>query len=161
MIRLALAQVNPTIGDLEGNASIVTRAISDAMAQGADVVAFPELVITGYPPDDLLLSPAFITDSNQALEHAAKATDGITAIVGCIDQSEGRLYSAAAFLARGRVQAVYHKHHLPNYGVFDERRGTDQLWIACETREKDKAQLEEAIRQAVADEIGLMPAQVC
>lgn len=122
MIRLALAQVNPTIGDLEGNASIVTRAISDAMAQGADVVAFPELVITGYPPDDLLLSPAFIADSKQALEHAAKATDGITAIVGCIDQSEGRLYSAAAFLTRGRVQAVYHKHHLPNYGVFDERR---------------------------------------
>ncbi|MEX2588351.1 MAG: NAD+ synthase [Actinomycetota bacterium] len=122
MIRLCLAQVNPTIGDLEGNASMLKRAIAGARAQGGDLVAFPELVITGYPPDDLLLSAAFVADSRRALESVAEATDGITAIVGCVDRSEGRLYSAAAFLTNGRVQGVYHKRHLPNYGVFDERR---------------------------------------
>ena len=122
MIRIALAQVNPTIGDLPGNSAIVRRYIRDAANLGADVVAFPELVITGYPPDDLLLKKSFLSDSRRALEEVAASTDGISVVIGCIDEDASRLYNSAALLAGGRIKGVYHKHHLPNYGVFDERR---------------------------------------
>jgi NAD+ synthase (glutamine-hydrolysing) len=122
MVRVALAQVNPTIGDLEGNTALVLRYLGEAKSLGADVVAFPELVVTGYPPDDLLLKKSFIADSRNALEVIAEATSGISAVVGCLDQQHGRLYTAAALLSNGRVTGMYRKHHLPNYGVFDERR---------------------------------------
>ncbi|HEX2054755.1 MAG TPA: NAD+ synthase [Actinomycetota bacterium] len=122
MIRIALAQVNPTIGDLPGNAGLILRYIDQARAAGADVVAFPELVITGYPPDDLLLKKSFLRDSRKALDDIAAATHGIAAVVGCADEKEGRLYNSAALLAGGQIKGMYHKHHLPNYGVFDERR---------------------------------------
>ncbi len=122
MIRVALAQVNPTIGDLRGNAGLVARGIQDASAAGADLVAFPEMVITGYPPDDLLLKRSFLRDSRQALESLSALCRGISAVVGCVHEEGGRLYSAAALLAGGLVRGVYKKHHLPNYGVFDEKR---------------------------------------
>ena len=122
MIRIALAQVNPTIGDLTGNAALVSRFIEQARDAGADVVAFPELVITGYPPDDLLLKRTFLRDSRRALEEVAAAATGISAIIGCTDEKDDRIFNSAALCAGGRIKGMYHKHHLPNYGVFDERR---------------------------------------
>jgi NAD+ synthase (glutamine-hydrolysing) len=122
VIRIALAQVNPTIGDLDGNAGIVAGGIHDAKAAGADIVAFPEMVITGYPPDDLLLKKSFLRDSRQALESLAPLCGGITAVVGCVHEEGGHLYSAAALVVGGQVRGIYKKHHLPNYGVFDEKR---------------------------------------
>ena len=122
MVRIALAQVNPTIGDLVGNAALVQRYIEQARAAGADVVAFPELVITGYPPDDLLLKRSFVADANAALESIASTTSGIAAVIGFVDESNGRLHNAAALISDGKIRGVYRKQHLPNYGVFDERR---------------------------------------
>jgi NAD+ synthase (glutamine-hydrolysing) len=121
-LRVALAQINPTVGDLEGNRRLIERAIGDATAAGADLVALPELAVTGYPPEDLVLRPSFVTDNLRTLEALAPAATGITAIVGFVDREEGRIFNAAAVIAGGRVQAVYHKHLLPNYGVFDEKR---------------------------------------
>lgn len=123
MIRIALAQVDTTTGDLEGNALIVRKAVDEAKSHGADLVAFPEMVLTGYPPDDLLLSGAFISDTARALEEVAGSIQGISAIVGCVETgAPGYLYNAAAVASEGRVRAIYRKHVLPNYGVFDERR---------------------------------------
>ncbi len=121
VVRLALAQVNPVVGDLPGNAQKVIDSIARARSQGADLVAFPELVLTGYPPEDLLLRPEFIDQNQAALEEVARATRGITAIVG-FAQRAGDVYNAAAIAHDGSIAAVYQKSHLPNYGVFDEVR---------------------------------------
>ncbi|MDQ4149103.1 MAG: NAD+ synthase [Actinomycetota bacterium] len=121
-MRIALAQVNTTTGDLNGNAEIVRQAIREAQQLGADLVALPELVITGYPPDDLLLNKAFVRDSESALLDVARGVEGIVAIIGFPEASAGALYNSAAVAADGAVRAVYRKHKLPNYGVFDERR---------------------------------------
>jgi NAD+ synthase (glutamine-hydrolysing) len=121
-IRVALAQINPTVGDLEGNRRLIERAIADARAAGADLVALPELAVTGYPPEDLVLRPSFVTDNLRTLEALAPSADGITAVVGFVDRDGDRIFNAAAVIAGGRVKAVYHKHLLPNYGVFDEKR---------------------------------------
>ncbi len=86
------------------------------------MVAFPEMVITGYPPDDLLLKKSFVADANAALETIASTTSGIAAVIGFVDENNGRLYNAAALISDGNIKGVYRKHHLPNYGVFDERR---------------------------------------
>lgn len=127
MFRLALAQINPTVGDLEGNAGLVREEIERARAVEADLVAFPELVVTGYPPEDLLLKPSFISANEQALRKLAAEVSGITAVIG-FAHLDGDLYNAAAVCADGEVKGVYHKHYLPTYGVFDEdryfRRGT-------------------------------------
>src|SRR3989440_1257821 len=120
-MRIALAQVNPTVGDLSGNARLVIDGIERAREAAADIVCFPELVITGYPPEDLLLKPSFVRDNLAQLEIVAHATKGISAVVGFVDE-EGDIYNAAAFLHDGEVTAVYHKVFLPNYGVFDEKR---------------------------------------
>ena len=120
-LRLALAQVNPTVGDIEGNARIVHDAVERARAAEADVVALPELVVTGYPPEDLLLKPSFISANEQALAKIASSTRGVTAVVG-FAHLDGDLYNAAAVCADGEVRGVYHKHYLPTYGVFDEDR---------------------------------------
>ena len=120
-MRIALAQVNPTVGDLAGNARLVIDGIERAREAGADIVCFPELVITGYPPEDLVLKPSFVRDNLAQLEIVAQATKGISAVVGFVDQ-EGDIYNAAAFLHDGEVAAIYHKVFLPNYGVFDEKR---------------------------------------
>ncbi|MEK7315684.1 MAG: NAD+ synthase [Candidatus Eisenbacteria bacterium] len=121
VVRLALAQVNPVVGDLPGNAKKVIEFIERARSQGAELVAFPELVLTGYPPEDLLLRPEFIEQNQAALDEVVRATRGITAIVG-FAQRAGDVYNAAAIAHDGRLAAVYQKSHLPNYGVFDEVR---------------------------------------
>ena len=120
-LRLALAQINTTVGDLEGNANKVIDYAARARDQGADIVAFPELTLPGYPPEDLLMRSRFIDDNLKALRHVASKISGITAAVGFAD-SNTDLFNAAAVLHDGQVRGVYHKQYLPNYGVFDERR---------------------------------------
>ncbi|HKW60002.1 MAG TPA: NAD+ synthase [Candidatus Dormibacteraeota bacterium] len=120
-MRIALAQVNPTVGDLAGNARLVVDWIGRARDAGADIVCFPELVITGYPPEDLVLKPSFVRDNLAQLDFIAQAARDIAVVVGFVDR-DGDLYNAAAFICDGEVKAVYHKVFLPNYGVFDEKR---------------------------------------
>jgi len=120
-VRIALAQVNPTVGDLDGNTRLVQEWIDKAKLAGADIVCFPELVLTGYPPEDLVLKPSFVRDNIAQLKSIAKATMGISAVVGFVDE-EGDIFNAAAFLNGGDIKAVFHKVFLPNYGVFDEKR---------------------------------------
>lgn len=121
-LRLALAQMNPTVGDLEGNCVRVAEAVERARDLGADLLAAPELAITGYPPEDLVLRPAFVRDNLTALGRLASSVGGIAAVVGFVDRDASGIYNAAALLAGGEVKDVYHKHLLPNYGVFDEKR---------------------------------------
>ena len=120
-MRIALAQINPVVGDIAGNELLISNAIADARAAGAALVCVPELAITGYPPEDLLLKPHFVADAAAALERIAKGVVGIVAIVGYPEQAEG-LYNSAAVLADGKVAGRYRKNNLPNYGVFDEHR---------------------------------------
>jgi NAD+ synthase (glutamine-hydrolysing) len=120
-LRVALAQVNTTVGDLEGNARLVVEYAERAKEQGADIVAFPELTVPGYPPEDLLLRRNFIEDNVKAVHNLAARINGIVAVVGFVD-SNADIYNAAAIIADGRVAGVYHKEFLPNYGVFDEKR---------------------------------------
>ncbi len=120
-MRIALAQVNPTVGDLDGNTRLVLEWIDKAKVAGADIVCFPELVLTGYPPEDLVLKPSFVRDNIAQLKSIAKATRGISAVMGFVDE-EGDIFNAAAFLNGGDIKAVFHKVFLPNYGVFDEKR---------------------------------------
>jgi NAD+ synthase (glutamine-hydrolysing) len=120
-MRVALCQMNATVGDIAGNSARIREGIEAARASHAQLVLFPELAITGYPPEDLLLRQHFLADSRAALEQLAAYSDGIVAIVGFPDRAED-VYNAAAVLADGRVHAVYHKVYLPNYGVFDEQR---------------------------------------
>jgi NAD+ synthase (glutamine-hydrolysing) len=121
VMRIALAQVNPTVGDLAGNARLVVQWIDRARRAGADLVAFPELVLTGYPPEDLVLKPSFVRDNMEQLEAVARAATDISVVVGFVDQ-DGDIFNAAAFLQDGEIKAVFHKVFLPNYGVFDEKR---------------------------------------
>jgi NAD+ synthase (glutamine-hydrolysing) len=120
--RLALAQVNATVGDLESNVQKILDGLNRARDLGADLVAFPELAIPGYPPEDLLLMPSFLKANRASLERVAAASRGITALVGFVDSDGRDIYNAAAIVHDGRVAAVYHKTHLPNYAVFDEYR---------------------------------------
>ncbi|MCX7681388.1 MAG: NAD+ synthase [Anaerolineae bacterium] len=120
-IRIALAQINPTVGDLDGNVAAILAHVEAARAQGADLVVFPELAITGYPPEDLLLKPQFVEANLAALERVAAAAQGILVIVGFVDRQDD-IYNAAAICCAGQVTGVYHKQYLPNYGVFDEAR---------------------------------------
>ena len=129
-LRVALAQVNPTVGDLQGNAALIADYFARAAEAGADVVAFPELAVTGYPPEDLLLKPSFVKQNMAIVRDLAKRLKGPAAVIGFVDRDNvGRLYNAAAMIASGRLRGVYHKQELPNYGVFDEKRyfaeGTD------------------------------------
>jgi NAD+ synthase (glutamine-hydrolysing) len=122
VLRIALAQVNTTVGDLDGNAALVLRGVSAAREAGADLVVFPELTLTGYPPEDLLLRSQFIADNLAVLGRIArKVKKGIAAVVGFADRQDD-VYNAAAFISDGRVVATQHKTYLPNYGVFDENR---------------------------------------
>src|SRR3712207_408104 len=121
LLRIALAQVNARVGDLEGNAGKVAHYLDRARDAGAEVVVFPELVVTGYPPEDLLLKEHFLRDAAEALETIARAAEGIVAFVGFPERAD-EVHNALAILAGGGVHAVYRKVHLPNYGVFDERR---------------------------------------
>ena len=120
-LRIGLAQVNPTVGDLAGNTKKILGHIDRAKELGVDVVAFPELVIPGYPPEDLLLKASFIEANLACLKQIAGATEGITVIVGFVDR-DADIYNAAAVLHDGQVAGICHKIYLPNYGVFDEER---------------------------------------
>src|SRR5437899_7318708 len=121
LLRIALAQVNTTVGDLEGNAALMLKGLEAAREAQADLVVFPELTITGYPPEDLLLRPQFITDNLAVLHRIVRKVKGIAAVIGFVDRHED-IFNAAAFVANGRIVATQHKSHLPNYGVFDENR---------------------------------------
>jgi NAD+ synthase (glutamine-hydrolysing) len=130
-VRIALCQMNARVGDIAGNAGRIKAGIAAAKAAKAALVAFPELAVTGYPPEDLLMKEHFLADATAALEEIAKTTKGIVAVVGFPERGRGkhraegkapRVYNAAAVTAEGAVRSVYRKVRLPNYGVFDERR---------------------------------------
>ena len=120
-MRLALCQINATVGDIAGNTERVREGILAARRAGAELALFPELVLTGYPPEDLLLKEHFLADAGAALASLAAHCTDICAIVGFPERAED-VYNSAAVLAQGAVQAVYRKVYLPNYGVFDEQR---------------------------------------
>ena len=120
-MRLALCQLNATVGDIAGNARRVREGVAGAREAGAQLVLFPELTLTGYPPEDLLLKEHFLADARSALEQVAADTHGIVAVVGFPERAED-VFNAAAVLAEGSIHAIYRKVHLPNYGVFDEQR---------------------------------------
>jgi NAD+ synthase (glutamine-hydrolysing) len=120
-LRVALAQLNTTVGDIDGNAQKIAGAIDAARADGAQLVVVPELAVTGYPPEDLLLKTHFVDAAGAAVRELAASCEGIVALVGFPEGSDD-VYNAAAVLADGEVAAVYRKMFLPNYGVFDEHR---------------------------------------
>jgi NAD+ synthase (glutamine-hydrolysing) len=128
VLRVALAQLNPTVGDLAGNLAKLIEAYERADAAGCDIIAYPELSITGYPPEDLVLKPRFVADNRAALDRFAARTGGCAAVVGFVD-ADRDIYNAAAVCVNGRVIGTYRKRLLPNYAVFDEARtftaGTD------------------------------------
>jgi NAD+ synthase (glutamine-hydrolysing) len=122
-LRLALAQINPTVGDLAGNSALIAQSVDQAVGAGAHIVVFPEMVLTGYPVEDLALRPSFQVASKNALAALASQLDKkIVSIVGYLDQVEGKPQNMVAVIAGGEVKARYAKCHLPNYGVFDEFR---------------------------------------
>jgi NAD+ synthase (glutamine-hydrolysing) len=119
-LRVALAQINPTVGDLAGNAGLIADSVKSAQAQGANLIVFPEMIVTGYPVEDLALRPSFQAASIRAVEEIAAAITGdIVAVVGYLDQGPK---NAVAVIHEGKIKARYVKRHLPNYGVFDEFR---------------------------------------
>ncbi len=121
-LTIGLAQVNPVVGDVKGNAGKAFAAYLEADAAGCDLVAFPELTLTGYPPEDLVLKAGFVADNQTWLEDFAAKTGDCIAVVGFVDGSDGVLYNAAAICHRGRIVHRYYKNLLPNYSVFDEER---------------------------------------
>ncbi len=123
MPRIALGQLNLTVGDLAGNVERMAEAAARAADEHADLVCFPELAVTGYPPEDLVLRPEFVRDNLAALDElAAKTSDACPVIAGFVDRTERGVHNASAFLSGGEVRTRYHKIVLPNYGVFDEKR---------------------------------------
>ncbi len=121
VLRVALAQLNPTVGDLDGNLKRLLESYEQAEAAGCDIVAFPELSTTGYPPEDLVLKPGFVADNERALREFAAATGRCAAVVGFVEEDRD-LFNAAAVCAGGQVLGTYRKRLLPNYAVFDEAR---------------------------------------
>ena len=120
-MRLALAQINTVVGDLDGNAELIRRRLAEAKEQHADLVVFPELAVTGYPPEDLLLRPSFVQAAQAKAEELAREARGIVALIG-VPWFDRDLYNACAICAAGEIKTVYRKRFLPNYGVFDEDR---------------------------------------
>jgi NAD+ synthase (glutamine-hydrolysing) len=121
-LRVAIAQINTVVGDFKANADKVKAGIKKARQLGADVVLFPELTLSGYPPEDLLLKQGFIKENQATLNRIVSHTKGITAVVGTLEQSAGKLYNSAALIANGKLLGYCRKAILPNYGVFDEKR---------------------------------------
>ncbi len=123
-LRVALAQINVTVGDLKGNAEKICDSMREAHQAGAHIICLPELALTGYPPEDLLLKPGFVDDNLEQVRELiefSKNLSGLTTVVGFVDR-EHDIYNAAAVINEGQLAGVYHKHYLPNYGVFDENR---------------------------------------
>ena len=123
-LRVALAQLNVTVGDLQNNTRKILTALRQAHAAGAHIVCTPELALTGYPPEDLLLKPGFVADNLAQLQElidASRSLPELTAVIGFVDRDQD-IYNAAAIINNGQLVGVYHKHYLPNYGVFDENR---------------------------------------
>ena len=120
-MRLALAQINVVVGDLDGNRDRILAGVADARSESADLVLFPELAVTGYPPEDLLLRPAFVRAAEASLREIAKECTGLTALVGT-PWFDRDLFNACAVCSDGEVKGLYRKRYLPNYGVFDEDR---------------------------------------
>jgi NAD+ synthase (glutamine-hydrolysing) len=120
-LRIAMAQINTTVGDFDGNLKKILGAIDNARAVKADIVTLPELAVCGYPPEDLLFKPQFIQANLQSLQKIVESSHGITVVVGYVD-SDGDIYNAAALISDGKLIGTYHKMYLPNYGVFDENR---------------------------------------
>jgi len=121
-IRIAIAQINPTVGDFSGNSNKILTFLESANKRQADLVIFPEMVLCGYPPEDLLFKRDFLRENQIWLSRIAKKAKGLAVILGFTDLSQGKVYNAAAFIENGRCVAKYHKMCLPNYGVFDEKR---------------------------------------
>ncbi len=121
-IRIALAQINTVVGDLVGNTKKALLCIERAAEKDADIVAFPELTITGYPPEDLVLKPHFIKENLECLDAIKKATKDMVAVVGFVDQDKKGVYNSAAVISNKKIYYKYHKMELPNYSVFDEKR---------------------------------------
>ena len=121
-LRVALAQMNSVVGDLTGNVERILQFMACAREAGADIVAFPEMAVTGYPAEDLLFRTAFLHDNVKAMHQVVAKSQGLTAVVGYAHVEDGQVYNAAAIAHDGRLVDVYRKHHLPTYGVFDEDR---------------------------------------
>jgi NAD+ synthase (glutamine-hydrolysing) len=136
VVRVALGQLNTTVGDLAGNVGRMVEWTARAADQGAHLICFPELAITGYPPEDLVLRPRFVDDNLAALDALAASTAGsaCAVMVGFVDRSELGLHNAAALIWDGQVRERYHKIQLPNYGVFDEKRYFVPGTAACSVR---------------------------
>src|SRR5438876_10603372 len=123
-LRVALAQINVTVGDLEGNTQKILAYMQQAHAAGSHIVCIPELALTGYPPEDLLLKPGFVAAQLRKLDELISASSdlpGLTSVIGFVDRDHD-IYNAAAIIQEGKLYGTYHKHYLPNYGVFDENR---------------------------------------
>jgi len=121
-IKISINQINTKVGSLHSNSKKITQKIREAIEKNCDIVCFPELTITGYPPEDLILSNTFIQNNRDALNKIIESTNNITAIVGFIDQEEDKIYNSAAIISNQKLIAIYRKNKLPNYGVFDEKR---------------------------------------
>ncbi|OVE75283.1 hypothetical protein BVX98_08035 [bacterium F11] len=121
-MRLGLAQLNPILGDIEGNTTKILEAVQEAKEKGCQLVLVPELALTGYPPEDLIFKSAFIKDNLSALKKLASSIRDTALLVGFIDEKKGKCYNAAAYIHKGRIHTIHHKNCLPNYGVFDEAR---------------------------------------
>ena len=121
-VRVALAQVNAVVGDFKYNADKVKACLREARRRQADVILFPEMILTGYPPEDLLLKRDFVLQSAQALDRVVPFCKGLTALIGCVEPANRLLFNSAALAAGGRLIGRYRKMRLPNYGVFDEKR---------------------------------------
>lgn len=122
MLKIALAQINPCVGDLEANARKIIANIKEAKAKGVDIIIFPELALVGYPPEDLLLKPYFIEENLRYLQLIKKECKGIIVFVGFVDKVKDKIYNSCAFIQNEAIRDIYHKVYLPNYGVFDEKR---------------------------------------
>jgi NAD+ synthase (glutamine-hydrolysing) len=120
-LRIAMAQIDTTVGDFDGNVTKILKNIDAARSEGADIVTFPELAVCGYPPEDLLFKPQFIQANLDSLQKIERASKGITVVTGFVD-ADNDIYNAAAILNEGKIAGIYHKIYLPNYGVFDENR---------------------------------------
>lgn len=121
-LRIAMAQINTCVGDFQGNTRKIISSIDQARARGSDIITFPELAICGYPAEDLLFKDSFIQENLRRLDEIRKRTTQLVAIVGFVDKYKNQLFNSAAILSEQKIIDIYHKIHLPNYGVFDEKR---------------------------------------